>query len=117
MGQRKQHLIDYAGPPSAPTPPAQRAVSLGIMASVLGAVTPAAGWLVLRSDRGNPFGAVILLHVVIWGAGNVLGLLLGGVGWWRTRGAGLNSGHGICALANTLNWLGLAGLLCVILFS
>jgi hypothetical protein len=108
--------VDYAGPEHPETSSGRGAEALGAAAFVL-ALLPLLPFISLQHNRGNPFGVALLIPLVFWGAVNVLGLVLGAIGWWRARSSPNRRGYVMCVCANLLNWLGIGALAYVFFFT
>jgi hypothetical protein len=83
----------------------------GAVAGFLSLAAPISGWAMIKAYRTS--GPALQLAVILWGGGNALGLVIGGIGWARARRTRPNWAYRACSFANTLNWLGLAGLAAV----
>jgi hypothetical protein len=98
-------VIEYASADAGLVQPnARRAVTLGAIATLF-AVGPACSWFLYRYCDVGPIGLIGAL--IASNFANVIGLILGGIGWASTRHYRPSRGYRWCVCANVLNWFGI----------
>jgi hypothetical protein len=115
VNEQREHsdVIDYAAPVRRHSE-VQGAIVRAAFGIALAIVSSILTWKLYRSYRvptynrlgifSSPEEVAALLSAV---GANILGLIVGGVGWARSRRVRPNWGYRLCAFANTINWLGL----------
>ena len=104
MATKTDKLLDYPGRGSVPSTNEAAPLAFGIFAAICAAVVVPAFYLFLRQQQGNPFGIAPLIAVIGWGGSNIVGLILGGIGWAIARRSRNRTPYWICIWANVLNW-------------